>query len=226
MSGGLCPSKSTLYVGNLDWELSTNDIAKLFEEYGRVAKVTVLKDKDTRESRGVAFVMFVKKEEAQACAKTMNGKEVNGRTLKVKVATDNGRSKEFIKKRIYEDNNTCFECGDRGHMSYNCPKNTLGNRQKPEKKKKSKRKAGEALGEDDEEYEDGPSPTKRFAAGEDYPTAVRPPGAPPVQPPLPPSSSSTSISSTISATEASAIKPKPRKKVGSGYFSDEDDNSD
>jgi RNA recognition motif-containing protein len=42
MSGGLCPSKSTVYCGNLDFSLTNNDIAKIFEEFGQVAKYVVV----------------------------------------------------------------------------------------------------------------------------------------------------------------------------------------
>eukprot|EP00026_Physarum_polycephalum_P015789 Phypoly_transcript_16561.p1 GENE.Phypoly_transcript_16561~~Phypoly_transcript_16561.p1 ORF type:complete len:169 (+),score=28.71 Phypoly_transcript_16561:61-507(+) len=148
MSGGLCPSKSTVYCGNLDYSLTNNDIAKIFEEFGQVAKVTVVKDKDDRtKSTGVAFIMFVKREDAIAACKAKNGTTHNGRTLKVKVATDNGRSKEFIKKKIYTNKSKCFECGEDGHLSYACPKNTTGLRIKPEKEKKKKKRKGQRYNE-------------------------------------------------------------------------------
>lgn len=75
-------------------------------------RVTVVKDRDDRtKSTGVAFVMYVRKEDAVVACKAKNGATHNGRTLKVKVATDNGRSKEFIKKRVYTNKSKCFECG-------------------------------------------------------------------------------------------------------------------
>ena len=78
----------------------------------RKYRVTVVKDKDDRtKSTGVAFIMYVRKEDAVIAVKAKNGQLHNGRTLKVKVATDNGRSKEFIKKRVYNNKSKCFECG-------------------------------------------------------------------------------------------------------------------
>lgn len=71
-----------------------------------------MKDKvDRTKSTGVAFVLYVRKEDAATAVKAKNGTTHNGRTLKVKVATDNGRSKEFIKKRVYSNKSKCFECG-------------------------------------------------------------------------------------------------------------------
>ncbi len=112
---------------------------QIFEKYGKVARVTIMKDKVTRESKGVAFVLFVDKNSAQRAIISMNHKELFGRTLKCKIASDNGRTTEFIKRRVYKDKTRCYECGDFGHLSYKCPKNTLGDRSQPEKKKKVKK---------------------------------------------------------------------------------------
>lgn len=112
---------------------------QIFEKYGKVARVTIMKDKVTRESKGVAFVLFVDRNSAQRAILSLNHKELFGRTLKCKMANDNGRTTEFIKRRIYKDKTRCYECGEYGHLSYKCPKNALGNRSQPEKKKKIKK---------------------------------------------------------------------------------------
>jgi len=142
-SGGLAPSKSTVYCSNLDYSLTNNDLHQIFEEFGKVAKITVMKDKDTRQSRGVAFVLFVDKEAAARCCKEMNGTVLHSRTIKCKIATDNGRAREFIKRKTYSDKTRCFECGESGHLSYKCPKNAYGEREQPKKKKKRKREETE-----------------------------------------------------------------------------------
>lgn len=98
-----------------------------------------MKDKVSRESKGVAFVMFVDRTSAHRAVHTLNRKELFGRTLKCNIANDNGRTTEFIKRRIYKDKSRCYECGEYGHLSYRCPKNTLGERDQPEKKKKTKK---------------------------------------------------------------------------------------
>ncbi|RLN34048.1 RNA binding protein [Panicum miliaceum] len=106
-SGGLAPSKSTVYVSNLDFSLTNSDLHLLFSRFGRVARVTVLKDRDSRRSRGVAFVLFVRREDAAAAAAEMHGKVLNGRTLSASSAADNGRAAEFIRRR--EATATAFE---------------------------------------------------------------------------------------------------------------------
>uniref|UniRef100_A0AAQ5ZK65 Zinc finger CCHC-type and RNA-binding motif-containing protein 1 n=1 Tax=Amphiprion ocellaris TaxID=80972 RepID=A0AAQ5ZK65_AMPOC len=142
MSGGLAPSKSTVYVSNLPFSLTNNDLHKLFTKYGKVVKVTVVKDKDTRQSKGVAFVLFLDRESAHNCTRAINNKQLFGRTVKASIAIDNGRATEFIRRRNYTDKSKCYECGDTGHLSYACPKNMLGEREPPKKKeKKRKRKA-------------------------------------------------------------------------------------
>ncbi|CAA0806390.1 U11/U12 small nuclear ribonucleoprotein 31 kDa protein [Striga hermonthica] len=134
-SGGLAPSKSTVYVSNVDYNLTNSDLHTIFSTFGKVAKVTVLKDRATRRSKGVAFVLFVSRDDAAKAARGMDGKILNGRTLRASIAADNGRAAEFIRKKVYKDKSRCYECGEEGHLSYECPRNFLGPRERPVEKK-------------------------------------------------------------------------------------------
>ncbi|XP_065218678.1 zinc finger CCHC-type and RNA-binding motif-containing protein 1-like [Planococcus citri] len=139
MSAGLTPNKCTVYVSNLPFSLTNNDLHKIFEKCGRIVKITIMKNKQTRESKGVAFVLYLKEEDARKCVESFNETQVGDRTIKVSIANDNGRSKEFMKKRTYEDKSKCYECNAEGHLSYQCPMNSLGPRQ-PAKSNKKKKK--------------------------------------------------------------------------------------
>uniref|UniRef100_A0A803KS25 RRM domain-containing protein n=1 Tax=Chenopodium quinoa TaxID=63459 RepID=A0A803KS25_CHEQI len=103
-SGGLAPSKSTVYVSNIDYNLTNSDLFTIFSTFGKVARVTILKDQATRRSRGVAFVLFISRDDAVSAARQMNEKILNGRTLRASIASDNGRAAEFIRRRVYKDN--------------------------------------------------------------------------------------------------------------------------
>lgn len=141
-SGGLAPSKSTVYVSNIDYSLTNSDLFTIFSTFGKVAKVTILRDKVTRESRGVAFILFVAREDAVKAVNGINGKILNSRTLTASIAADNGRAPEFIRRRVYKDKSRCYECGEGGHLSYECPKNQLGPRERPQPSKRGRREGG------------------------------------------------------------------------------------
>ncbi|KAL7586939.1 hypothetical protein Lser_V15G36410 [Lactuca serriola] len=141
-SGGLAPSKSTVYVSNIDYSLTNSDLFTIFSTFGKVAKVTILRDKVTRESRGVAFILFVARDDAVKAVNGINGKILNGRTLTASIAADNGRAPEFIKRRVYKDKSRCYECGEGGHLSYECPKNQFGPRERPQPSKRGRREGG------------------------------------------------------------------------------------
>lgn len=162
MSGGLAPSKSTIYVSNLPFSLTNNDIHKIFEKYGKVVKVTIMKDKDTRKSKGVAFVLFLERDSAHQACRALNRTELFGRTVKCNIAKDNGRAKDYIRRKVYPDKSRCYECGDEGHMSYACPKNILGERDPPPKKERKRKKGEEEFvdlsDEEDKESDEGEDP--------------------------------------------------------------------
>ncbi|XP_025106971.1 zinc finger CCHC-type and RNA-binding motif-containing protein 1-like isoform X2 [Pomacea canaliculata] len=136
MSKGLAPSKSTVYVSNLPFSLTNNDLHKIFDKYGKVVRVTIMKDKETRKSKGVAFVLFLDRDSAHKAVRALHKTKMFERTINCTIAKDNGRAPEFIRRREYKDKSRCYECGDEGHLSYQCPKNLLGEREPPPKKKK------------------------------------------------------------------------------------------
>ena len=76
--------------------------------------------------------------------------------MRSSIAVDNGRSTEFIRRRDYPDKSQCYECGEEGHLSYQCEKNTLGVRTPPPKKVRIRNKNKEK-GEMDNSYYDSDS---------------------------------------------------------------------
>ncbi|KAL3853710.1 hypothetical protein ACJMK2_017232 [Sinanodonta woodiana] len=151
-SGGLAPSKSTIYVSNLPFSLTNNDLHQIFTKYGTVVKVTVMRDRVTRKSKGVAFVLYLERDSAYKAVRSLNNTKMFERTIKCSMAKDNGRAPEFIRRKEYKDKTRCYECGEEGHLSYACPKNILGEREPPPKKeKKKKRKQNGEFYDSDEE---------------------------------------------------------------------------
>lgn len=73
----------TIYVGNINYSLKESDIRKIFEEIGKVESVKLIRDKKTGKSKGYAFVEMPSKKEAMEAIKTLDGKEVAGRNLRV-----------------------------------------------------------------------------------------------------------------------------------------------
>jgi len=75
-----------LYVGNLSFETSSNDLKTLFAEAGTVENVSLIEDRETGRSRGFGFVEMSTKEEGAAAIQKYNGHEIAGRELKVNEA--------------------------------------------------------------------------------------------------------------------------------------------
>lgn len=75
-----------LYVGNLNFKTSGEDLQELFGQAGTVESASVVMDRDTGRSRGFGFVEMASKEEGEAAIAQFNGKEFNGRNLSVNEA--------------------------------------------------------------------------------------------------------------------------------------------
>jgi cold-inducible RNA-binding protein len=75
-----------IYVGNLSYEVTEEDLRQAFEPFGQVESTNVIKDKYSNRSKGFGFVEMPAKAEAQAAIDGLNGKELKGRTLNVNEA--------------------------------------------------------------------------------------------------------------------------------------------
>jgi len=75
----------TLYVGNLPWTTTPEELTTYFSEYGQVESSRIIKEKETNRSRGFGFVE-VADEDAEKMITALDGKEFNGRPLTVNEA--------------------------------------------------------------------------------------------------------------------------------------------
>ncbi|HEV8369056.1 MAG TPA: RNA-binding protein [Pyrinomonadaceae bacterium] len=75
-----------LYVGNLAFKTSSEDLQQLFAQAGTVESASVVEDRETGRSRGFGFVEMASKEEGEAAIAQFNGKELDGRNLTVNEA--------------------------------------------------------------------------------------------------------------------------------------------
>jgi RNA recognition motif-containing protein len=75
-----------LFVGNLSFETTENDLQDMFAPHGTVIEVNLMMDRFSGRSRGFAFVTMESKEAADAATQALNGKSINGRALTVNEA--------------------------------------------------------------------------------------------------------------------------------------------
>ncbi|PKN23874.1 MAG: RNA-binding protein [Deltaproteobacteria bacterium HGW-Deltaproteobacteria-21] len=75
-----------IYVGNLSYTITEDDLRQAFEAFGQVTSASIIKDKFSGQSKGFGFVEMPSKEEATAAITALNGKEMKGRNLSVNEA--------------------------------------------------------------------------------------------------------------------------------------------
>ena len=88
--GACTPTKKdrmkNIYVGNLDFNVSEDELRQAFAAYGQVDNVTILKDRDTGQPRGFGFVEMAYDEEAEKAISGINGTQLGSRVLNVNEA--------------------------------------------------------------------------------------------------------------------------------------------
>lgn len=83
--------KNKIYVGNLSYNTGEDALRDLFNQYGNIDDIKVIKDFETGRSKGFGFITYSTPEEADS-ALSANGQEIDGRKLRVNIAQDNNRS--------------------------------------------------------------------------------------------------------------------------------------
>ncbi|XP_068557878.1 cold-inducible RNA-binding protein B-like isoform X2 [Cebidichthys violaceus] len=82
-----------LFIGGLSFETNEESLAAAFGKYGSIEKVDVIRDKETGKSRGFGFVKFDNSDDAKDALEAMNGKTLDGRSIRVDEAGKGGRSR-------------------------------------------------------------------------------------------------------------------------------------
>ncbi len=75
-----------IYVGNLPFRMTEEELINLFAEFGAVESARIITDKNSGRSKGFGFVDMTEKDEAQKAIENLNGKEINGRELRINEA--------------------------------------------------------------------------------------------------------------------------------------------
>ncbi len=77
---------TNIFVGNLSYQTTQDELEAAFSEFGAVERVSIVRDRDTGQSRGFAFVEMTNSAEAAKAIESLNGREMNGRAMNVNEA--------------------------------------------------------------------------------------------------------------------------------------------
>jgi cold-inducible RNA-binding protein len=84
-----------LFVGNISWSMSEDDLRELFAQYGAVEEAIIIMDRATNRSKGFGFVTFPDDSEAEAAITALNGTDIGGREIVVNEARPREPRNEF-----------------------------------------------------------------------------------------------------------------------------------
>ncbi len=82
-------SQTKIYVGNLSYDCSSNDLEGYFGQFGEITEVKLIIDRETQRSKGFGFITFASTEATQTAIDQANNAEFMGRKLRVNIANDN-----------------------------------------------------------------------------------------------------------------------------------------
>ena len=101
-----------IFIANLDWSITSDDLRNTFQSFGEVHYAHVVYEKETKRSKGFGYVEMPDTESAINAIQALNGLEINGRAIDVKIASPKGRrptkkvtpeKKEYPKKNFNRD---------------------------------------------------------------------------------------------------------------------------
>lgn len=120
---------TNIFIANLDWEITSVDLATTFSTFGTVTYAHVVFDNKTKKSKGFGYVEMENADQAIAAIQALNGMDVNGRKLDVKIASPKGnrpepkpadaKKKNFAKKPFQRSSGS----GSGGGSQYKKPYN-------------------------------------------------------------------------------------------------------
>jgi len=99
----------TIYIGNMVYSKTQYDVKELFEQFGVVKYVKINVDPETNKSKGFGFVQMSNKSDGYKAIKSLNGKQLDGRTLKVSVAKEQETTKWKTSERKKSSKNEAPE---------------------------------------------------------------------------------------------------------------------
>jgi len=99
-----------IYVGNMNYATTEETLKNLFSQYGEVVSATVIKDRYTEQSKGFGFIEMAEEEAANTAISTLNGKELEGRRIRVSIAEERPRNGGFKPRGNFNRDR-----GDRGY---------------------------------------------------------------------------------------------------------------
>lgn len=102
-----------IFIANLDWSITSDDLMQTFSSFGQVEYAHVVFEKETKRSKGYGYVEMTDTDEAIRAIEALNGMEINGRPIDVKIASPKG-SRPEKKKEAPKGSSGGFRAGNRG----------------------------------------------------------------------------------------------------------------